>query len=406
MMSLNLDLEKNQKSVERFFDKLQKLPVKKGYKYREPSDLAGILKLCDKPAKKLNLDLSEGRLRDKVLGAWLGRCAGCLLGKPVEGWHRQRLADYLKETGQYPLNDYIHLTKSEEIIKKYEVNKTVCFIDNVDCMPEDDDTNYTVTGLAIIKQYGQNFAARNVAEFWMGNIPILHVCTAERVAYKNFVDNIWPPESGNHLNPYREMIGAQIRADFWGYVNPGNIEKAAEFAYRDACISHVKNGIYGEMWVAAMLAAAYVQSDMKQVIKSGLSCIPKTSRLYESITQVIKWYESGENVVTAIDEIHKIWNEKMFYGWCHTISNAMIVAAALLYGEKDFGKTVSIAVSSAFDTDCNGATSGSVIGTVLGAAQLPDKWVKPLNNKLYTGVAGYHVTEISKLADDTIKLIA
>src|SRR5438045_415981 len=142
-------------------------------------------------------------------------------------------------------------------------------------MPEDDDLNYTVCGLAIVEKYGREFTPENVAEFWLQNLPLLHTCTAERVAYKNFTNNIMPPDSAIHRNPYREWIGAQIRADFWGYINPGDPQAAAEMASRDACVSHVKNGVSGEMWVAAMVAAAFTTDDINEIIEAGLAQIPQ-----------------------------------------------------------------------------------------------------------------------------------
>ena len=85
---------------------------------------------------------------------------------------------------------------------------------------------------------------------------------------------IAPPHSATHRNPYREWIGAQIRGDFFGYAMPGRPGRAAELAWRDACISHVRNGIYGEMWVAAMVAAAAVTDDPRAVVAEGLAQVP------------------------------------------------------------------------------------------------------------------------------------
>ncbi len=89
---------------------------------------------------------------------------------------------------------------------------------------------------------------------------------------------------------------------------------------------------------------------------------------------------------------------------CHTISNAQIVVLGLLWGEDEFEKSICRAVQACFDTDCNGATVGSIIGMMLGAKRLPEKWIKPLNNKLETGLAGYNLVEIDRLAEEGFDL--
>jgi ADP-ribosylglycohydrolase len=271
-------------------------------------------------------------------------------------------------------------------------------------MPEDDDTNYTVLYLKILETYGRDFTSENVAHSWLMDVPIYHVCTAERVAYMNLVNKILPPLSGSYYNAYREWIGAQIRADMFGYVNPGDTETAAEFAWRDARVSHVKNGIYGEMFCAAMIARAAVSDDMIDIIKQGLGEIPEKSRLTEGIEKVLNWHKQGLSWEQALENIHLIYDESNNHHWCHTISNAMICIIALLWGEKDLEKTIGIAVCAGFDTDCNAATTGSIIGIINGASNLPEKWIVPLHNKVKSGIDGFGLTEISKLAERTVKL--
>lgn len=396
-------------------DNITALGVKSDYNYVEPSDIESIKEARSELGKKLKLDslnLASERLYDKVYGAWLGRCVGCLLGQPIEGWHRERIVGLLKETGNYPFNYYISSDISEEIRKKYEVinegwvygGSLRNWINNVSYMPEDDDTNYTVIGLKILEQYGPAFSPEDVAESWLANLPILHVCTAERVAYKNLVNGIYPPQSASFRNVYREWIGAQIRADFFGYITPGNPELGAEMAWRDASISHVKNGIYGEMFIAAMLSAAAVNNNVDEIIEYGLSQIPEKSRLAEAVRKVLDWKKQGLGWEAAIDKVHEKYNEKVGHDWCHTISNAMIVCIGLVYGQKDFEKSIGIAVLAAFDTDCNGATVGSIVGMILGADALPKKWVKPLNDQLKSGVDGFGLVKISDMAKRTVEV--
>jgi len=381
------------------------LPMRPDYPYDEPSDLAGIRRArpADPPAWR-PADLSEDALRDRVLAAWLGRCAGCLLGKPVEGWRSSAMWGFLKDQGRYPLADFFRSDAPAELYEKYNLPRNRAYIDRVTHMPEDDDTNYTVTGLAIMKQHGPDFTPEDVARFWLQNIPILHTFTAERVAYRNFVNLIPPPASAAHRNPYREWIGAQIRADFWGYVALGDPQRAAEYAWRDASISHVKNGIYGEMWVAAMLAAAPYVSDVETLILVGLGQVPARCRLSADIRQVIGWYHEGVDSEEAIRRIHERWDERNPHHWCHTNSNAQIVALGLLWGEHDFGRAICTAVQACFDTDCNGATVGSIFGMMHGTAALPDRWIAPLNDLLDTGIAGYHQVRISEVAREGFEM--
>ena len=105
----------------------------------------------------------------------------------------------------------------------------------------------------------------------------------------------------------------------------------------------------------------------------------------------------------CIGWIHGRYDEHNQHHWCHTVSNALIVALALLYGEKDFGKTVCLAVGCGFDTDCNGATAGSVLGMVLGAAGIPEEWTRVFNGKLQTSIFGVGTAMIDDLAALTMK---
>ena len=406
---LNLDLDHDPNllpAAQAIYTKIDKLPMVSGYPYDEPSDLSTIKKKRPDGPRCLENNLNDELMYDKLLGAWQGRVAGCLLGKPVEGWRTDKLWPFLKDTNQFPLSYYMTADVSQDIKDKYELNSSyLSFINFIDSMPPDDDTNYTVLGMKLIRERGFDFTPEDVSDIWLSHLPLASVCTAERVAYRNFLNMIEPPYSAMYMNPYREWIGAQIRADFFGYVNFGNPEKAAEFAFRDACISHVKNGIYGEMWVAAMLAAAPLAKNIKEVIETGLSEIPQKSRLAESINLVFRWRESGLSYDEAISELYTLWDEHKEHDWCHTISNAMIVSIALLWGETDFGKSVCYAVQPGFDTDCNGATVGSVLGMLIGAAKIPERWTQPFNDTLNTNINTMNVVKVTDMANETLKLI-
>lgn len=387
------------------FKIVSEAPMVEGYKYNEPSDLESIKALCV-PYEVAKRELDDATLEDKMLGAWLGRICGCLLGKPIEGCWKEHIWDMLKDNGNYPMHRYIRFDKfSEKMKESTPWLAWKCFADKVSYMPFDDDTNYMVLDQKVIEQYGRDFTPYDMSRAWMALQPKDSYCTAERRAFINFVAGFTPPESAKYKNAYREWIGAQIRGDYFGYINPQNPTVAADMAFRDASISHIKNGIYGEMWASAMIALAFSTDNREDIIKGALAEIPSTSRLYERVNAVIDWYKSGVSQEDCFAKIYEEWNDHDFHHWCHTISNAMIVAASILYGEGDYSKSICMAVQAGFDTDCNGATVGSVLGIINGAKGIDKCWTDPINDTLETTIFGVTMVKISDCAKKTIEHI-
>ena len=184
------------------------------------------------------------------------------------------------------------------------------------------------------------------ANAWNSCLPYNAICTAETQAILNYnnasprkavTDWVTPEYTSIHRNPYREWIGAQIRADGWGYACAGNPERAAEFAWRDAHWTHRANGIYGEMLFAAITAAAFVVSDPVELVEIGLSEIPRNSRLAEAGRNALKQ-------VPECSDFHDFMNwVDVHYGELspvHTVNNALVVIGAIIFGQMDFHQSI------------------------------------------------------------------
>lgn len=389
------------------FDIVNNLEVRKDFTYNEPSDLETI-KFLRKPYVLKRSTLNKEEMYNKVYGAWMGRVCGCALGKTVENCTSSELVSFLKETGNFPLERYIYHSDINKVdLKKYRFNFSVrSYVDKFeDFTPADDDTNYTVLSQVIIDTYGRDFTPYDVKKAWLTYQTRDTHCTAEKVAYVNFINGYNPPKSAMYKNPYREWIGAQIRADYFGYINPGNPEMAAEMAFRDACVSHTKNGIYGEMFIAAAIAIAAVSNDMEDIILGGLAQIPETSRMFEDVMDIYNGYKSGRSQKDTFKHIHEKYDEYKDWEWCFTNANTMIVVASLLYGKNDYAKSISMSVETGFDTDCNAATVGSVLGMANGIDSIPTYWKNPIKDKMETGIFGYEFVQITKCAEHTLEHI-
>jgi ADP-ribosylglycohydrolase len=371
-------------------------PRSPDWPHEEPEGLAAITAARPAAPHRETLTLDDPALLDRLHGAWLGRCAGCVLGKPVENWPRDEIRRYLERFDAYPLTDYVPADGPAPAgFPPLHESWPSSVRGAIHGMPRDDDLDYTILGLHILETYGPDFSAVDVAGEWLARMPFLAVYTAERAAYRNLVLGLAPPATATHINPYREWIGAQIRVDAYGYAAAGAPERAAAMAFADASLSHTANGVYGAMWAAALIAASFAEPTMDAALSSALAVVPPRSRLAEALRGVTELHAGGLAWEAARDALEERHGE---LGPVHTINNAAVVAAALLWGQGDLARTIGLAVQGGWDTDCNGATAGSAFGAMHGAAALPAHWTAPLEDRIASALSGFGESRIADLA--------
>jgi len=325
---------------------------------------------------------------------------------------RQTIRAYLENRGHWPLDFYF---SGADVGDELSIHCPQSQRENIKFMEPDDDIHYTLIALHVLEKHGRDFSWKNIADAWNNCLPYNAICTAETQAILNYNNAVprsvlmgresvaWVTSdyTSTHRNPYREWIGAQIRADGWGYACAGNPELAAEFAWRDAHWTHRANGIYGEMMFAAIIASAFVVHDAKELISIGLSEIPRNCRLSEAVH-------------AALDEIARCNDFHSYMDWVqlhygdlspvHTVNNALVIIGSMIYGQMDFHKSICTSVEGAWDTDCNGATCGSIVGAASGAQGLNSTLVSPLNDTIKPKVFGFEEIKMSELAERTLQV--
>jgi ADP-ribosylglycohydrolase len=428
-------VEREAAGLEALYRDLEALPEQApGSPYDEPTDLAAIRAARPDGPRRLAGAPTGDALLDRLHGAWLGRAAGCLLGKPVENWTRKAIREVLEYAGEYPLRRYFPRPtppdgagaggEAPPSVAQLALRPETWFAGHIDRMVRDDDMDYPLIALHLLETYGPDYRTADVGRVWLTKLPYLLVYTAERAAYRNLVLGLRPPETATYRNPYREWIGAQIRADLWGWVCPGQPERAAGLAYRDAALSHVKNGIYGEMFFAAAIAAAFATGSLEEALRVGLTEVPARSRFAEVVRQTMAWVVEDGDFQRTTDRIGAAYGH---YHSVHTLNNAALVVMGLLYAERAgaarrppaspggsrpeagsraagdlLGPAICLTVMGGWDADCTGATAGSLAGTFLGARALPGEWVDLFHDRLESIVVGMTDNRFADLARRTL----
>jgi ADP-ribosylglycohydrolase len=262
----------------------------------------------------------------------------------------------------------------------------------MDGVPVDDDIVYTLLGLLVVEDHGPDFTVADVGQAWLKYLP--YACTAEDITLKNLKKGVAAERAGQIDNPYSEWIGADIRSDPWGYMAPGWPERAAAMAYRDARLSHSRQGIYGEMFFAAAIAAAFHVDDPLEALRVGLTEIPRQCAMARAMRWALKvapeirdYRTAREAVDTKFAGMHKT----------HTINNACLTVWGITIGGTDFTRVIGETVAMGHDNDCTAATAGSIVGAVVGSQGIPEHWYRSFNNTVHSYLTGKRRFAISAL---------
>lgn len=356
----------------------------------EPDDLESIRSL--KPTTNLNYQnkISKNEYRQKLEGAFYGRMAGCTLGAPVELWDISKMEMLASENDQKfpPIEFWNYIPFMND--RRYKISKMSEYTKNdMQGVPVDDDIVYTILNLLLLEKFGMKFSTEDVSKIWLEYLP--YACTAEEVTLNNLRNGFDWSLAGMKDNPYNEWIGAAIRADAFGYACPGNPERAAELAYRDAFLSHRRNGIYGEMFWAAAVSGAFLVDDPMEAVKIGLTEIPNECRL----AHAVKWALANLEKIKDYKSARELLDTK-FPGmsWVHTINNACATIFGMWLGGSNFTKTIGATVAIGLDNDCNAATAGSILGAINGIVKIDKHWFENFNNQIKTYIIGEEVFNI------------
>ncbi len=368
-------------------------------------------------------------LADRIRGAWYGRIAGCILGKPVE-CHEffarpKSLRAFLEATDQWPLTDFVKLCDPEmEQYAGHRCHFKPSTEGNIQYAQSDDDLRYTLAGLRIqasridksepgIVSYSIP-TSQDIFKYWAAHWLPNHTFTAEQATISNSYafgrPHGWLYNDASEeqmlamrqwRNPYREWIGAAIRADGWAFSHAGNPYQAAIVAQQDARLTHERNGEYSEIFFASWIAGAF-RHTLEESFEIALNLIPSESRLSLLARDLRTFCATQPSFDDFLDTIAA---KTGHYNGVHALNNAAVCIGAVFLSRGDFEKGITMSVMCGLDTDCNGATVGSILGAHLGADALPtEKWVKPFNDTIDFEYVGEERQSIDALAEWTTQL--
>ena len=306
---------------------------------------------------------------ERCYAGWLGKLIGVRLGAPIEGWSYERIQKVYGEVWDY-IVDYQRFAADDDS------NGPMFFLRALN--------DYTHTSDITAEQIGKtwlNYAPYEHGFYWWGGYGV----STEHTAYLNLRAGIAAPRSGSVAQngaAIAEQIGGQIFIDAWGLIAPDNETLAAQYAEKAASVGHGGNGVYGGMFVAAAISAAFSAGSAREAIERALAVIPADCEYARMTRDIIAFRDAHADGCwrDAFAYIHANWGYDRYPGSCHIIPNSAVMVMSMLYGEDDFSKTLCICNMCGWDTDCNVGNVGTIMGTLVGLAGIPMRWRTPIND--------------------------
>lgn len=337
-----------------------------------------------------------------VRAAFLGRIAGCMLGKPLElGLPRTDLEAGLRAAGCWPLHDYVPESALDAFGQRQGqwpelVRERLAYV-----VP-DDDVNYTLLAMLVLEEHGRDFTHAHLAEQWQRQLPIAATFGPERarlamLAATTTLSMAEVPDASLVAMPLpgADLCGALIRADAYGYACPGDPAAAARLAHRDASFTHHRTGVFGAMWVAATIAEALACGDALEAARTALGYVPTGSRLHAAVAGALEIVATAPDWDTAN---RAVVARHPAHGHCRVLQEVGTLAVTFAFA-RDVGDGICLQVMQGNDTDSFGATAGSVLGAALGPGHLEERWLTPLRDTVHVAMALFEPPGLSELAD-------
>lgn len=238
-----------------------------------------------------------------------------------------------------------------------------------------DDTEFALMTAKLLIEHEGNFTSADVVNMWFKYVAtedeLKRGGVSEVEACNNLRRGLRPPQSGMY-NAYYMSDGAAMRSGPIGIVCAGAPERAADLAYRDACVSHYREGIWGAQAVAVAVSLAMVDADMEDIMEAIFKIAPPDSWFYETLNRAM-------NIVKEADgDIANAWmplHNELFSTHRSTVAEALPeVFGCLMLENKSFKSGLILAGNFGRDADTIGAIAGAVLGAKYGAKNIPDKW--------------------------------
>ena len=324
---------------------------------------------------------------ERVYAGVLGKIIGVYLGRPIEGWPYERIAEEIGEVDHYLVDEHgaTHGRRKGAplVVTDDDVTGTFTFLRAL----ADNGYPRSLTPQQIANAW-LNYTIERKTIFWWGGFGN----STEHTAYLRLKHGVSAPRSGScALNGkvISEQIGAQIFIDGWAMVAPGDPEFAADLARRAASVSHDGEAIHGSQVIAAMESAAFVESDLNTLLDVATSLIPADSVIARVIADVREWHAREPDWRKARELIAANYGYDKYTGACHMVPNHALIIHSLLYGDDDFRKSLMIVNTSGWDTDCNSANVGCLLGIKNGLATMNGDydWRGPVGDRLYLSSA-------------------